>query len=485
MLNRKQTQKLKMMMLITGILITGLLTQADLTSKAALMPTASMSIVPSTPKVGQNTQFMIQVSPASDAGCIDAQWILDFDDGSSTAGSTSGNVVHVYQNEADFSPTLTYTRYENVGDERRPDCQAEQVVVTRRFTVEPLTPFTVIANVSEGIKLAGSPMTFDNEGTGTDASCLFFGPVNWDFGDGTSGVGSPIDKIYQASGTYTVTLSMTDGCGRSGSASIVIGVYVATATDDGVLPETNNFLGINENWYDPINWSLGVVPGPEGAPFVSDAVLVTVDPDFASEPNPGVVAVRNLTLGEGARLETRPGVDMTVDVLELTPHSEIFLLDSSLKARHAIIKSTPPSAQAARQMQASPLRPGGGWGCTWCGGVLGNPSFIEFEEAEFEHAIISLLLGGAEPATEDLQGVGTYANIRGRVISLTNTYLQFDLKYEYQPQPGDRFVLIEASESLSGQFEDMDHGDVVGTIGALDYVVLYETNQVILVAQSQ
>ena len=485
MLKKKTNTKLMLTMLILGIVLTGLLTHGELLSKAAMMPTASMSIFPTTPKVGQNTQFTIQVSPASDAGCIDALWVLDFDDGVTATGSTSGSVTHKYQTEGDFSPTLTYTRYKNIGDERRPDCQSEQAVVTRRFTVEPLIPFIVMANVAPGVKLVGSPITFDNLGTSTDPACLFFGPSIWDFGDGTTGEGSPVIKTYEASGAYTVTLTMTDGCGRTESDSLDITVYIATATDNGEQPEINRFLGLNDNWFDPNNWSLGVVPGAAGAPFVSDAVLVTVDPDTAPEPNPGVVTVRNLTLGEGARLETRPGTEITVDVLELTPHSTIFLSSSVLRARHAIIKSTPPSAQSAHQMETTPLRPGGGFGCTWCGGTIGNPSLFDFEIAEFEHAIISLAIGGAEPASQSAQGPGTYANVRGGSISLSNTFLQFDLIYGYQPEPGDRFVLIEASESLTGQFEEMDHGDVVGTIGSLDYVVLYEANQVILVAQSQ
>ncbi len=63
----------------------------------------------------------------------------------------------------------------------------------------------------------GIPVAFDGSGSSdADGSIVSY---TWDFGDGSSGNGATLSHTYQNTGTYTVTLSVTDDAGDSDTAT--------------------------------------------------------------------------------------------------------------------------------------------------------------------------------------------------------------------------------------------------------------------------
>jgi PKD repeat protein len=145
---------------------------------------------PVTPTLGQPVTFT-----GTATGTLPLAFSWAFGDGGS--GSGSGPVVtHTYTAPGDYTVTLTVAN----------DC-GEQVVshtlvvfcapVTgTAFTWTPVTP------------TVGEEVTFTGTATGTPP--LFF---RWAFGDGGTAAGATVVHTYAVTGTYTVTMTVTNGCG--------------------------------------------------------------------------------------------------------------------------------------------------------------------------------------------------------------------------------------------------------------------------------
>lgn len=74
--------------------------------------------------------------------------------------------------------------------------------------------------------VARAPLTFDGK-PGTNAAVNSYA---WSFGDGQSAAGASVTHTYAAPGVYTVTLSVTDSFGNSGSISKQLDVTAAGRT---------------------------------------------------------------------------------------------------------------------------------------------------------------------------------------------------------------------------------------------------------------
>ena len=148
-------------------------------------------------------------SQDSDGSIVSYVW--DFGDGSSGFGMTA---THSYTAPGTFTVTLTVT--DNGGL-----TGSDTVVVT----VESLPPQNLPPVAEAGpdkTVLVGGTVTLDGSGSqDPDGSIVSYA---WTFGDTNTGSGVTATHAYTAPGTYTVTLTVTDSGGLTGSDTVVVTV---------------------------------------------------------------------------------------------------------------------------------------------------------------------------------------------------------------------------------------------------------------------
>lgn len=87
--------------------------------------------------------------------------------------------------------------------EAEPTPTVEETVEIAADSNEAPTAYYVVSSVS------GLTVGFDGSGsTDPDGSLTSY---DWDFGDGTTGAGATVSHVYSAGGSYSVTLTVSDG----------------------------------------------------------------------------------------------------------------------------------------------------------------------------------------------------------------------------------------------------------------------------------
>ncbi len=153
-------------------------------------------------------EVILDASLSSDADGEIVLYSWQFGDGSSGNGVTTS---HIYDTPGTYTASLTVT--DNAGAS---DTETLQIEV---ICNQPPEASMVLSRVSGYAPLA---VDFDASGsTDSDGSIVEY---NWDFGDEAAGSGSTVSHTYSNTGSYTITLSVTDDKGAVDVATAAIEV---------------------------------------------------------------------------------------------------------------------------------------------------------------------------------------------------------------------------------------------------------------------
>lgn len=152
--------------------------------------------------------------------------------------------------DSGLNPLAKYEYYVVAYDENENTVKSETYrITTGKDNIKP----TASARTNP-VAVAGYAAKFDASASTDNFDIKSY---KWDFGDGTSGVGKTASHIYSYSGSYTVTLTVTDESGNSGVDTTAVEVYgegysaaEIMITDSEGNPLPNAFAYCQELAYD-------------------------------------------------------------------------------------------------------------------------------------------------------------------------------------------------------------------------------------------
>ena len=159
--------------------------------------------------VGETIYFNASDSYDPDGTIISYFW--DFGDGTNTTGVV---VNHSYADNGNYTVTLMVT-----DDEGATDSATATKTILNRSPVAGFSESAETVYTGETISFNASS-SYDPDGT----IVSYF----WDFGDGSNATGVIVNHTYVDSGNYTVTLTVTDDDGATGTDTVKITINTSS-----------------------------------------------------------------------------------------------------------------------------------------------------------------------------------------------------------------------------------------------------------------
>ncbi len=200
-------------------------------------PVALFTETSETVNTDDSISFDASGSYDSDGTIVSYSW--DFGDGTT---ATDVSVQHVYSQDGTYTVSLTVT-----DDDGATDTTSATITVLNRVPVASFTESAETVSTGESIHFDASE-SYDPDGT--------IVAYSWDFGDGTTATGVVVDHAYEDDGVYTVTLTVTDDDGATGSATATKNVLnrspVALFSDNATIVTQNEAIHFDASEsYDP------------------------------------------------------------------------------------------------------------------------------------------------------------------------------------------------------------------------------------------
>jgi len=256
-------------------------------------PVANFTESAKTVYTGEVITFNASNSYDADGAIVSYFWT--FGDGTNATGIL---VDHAYADDGTYVVTLTVT-----------DDDGASASISAIKTVLNRPPIAMFTESAETV-VVGQPIYFNaSQSYDPDGSIVSY---YWDFGDGTNATGATVQHAYADSGTYIVTLTVTDNDGTTASASaekfVAITPPVAIFTESAETVLTGETITFDASGsYDPDGtivsyfWdfgdgtnSTGIVIGHSYADDGNYTVILTVtDDDGATDTATSTKTVLN------------------------------------------------------------------------------------------------------------------------------------------------------------------------------------------------
>jgi len=299
---------------------------------AAGINTATL-IVESTPKITKGVNA--SNAPSTDTGV--APLTVNFNGTGSTAVKTITSYAWDFGNGQTATGPTAFTTYTTPGtytskltitdSDGDKDTQIRTITVTEPPNVPPS------ANIGSSGSGGLAPYAVSFDGAGSSDPDGSIASYAWDLGNGRTATGPTASANYTSPGTYTVTLTVTDNRGATGTATKVITVTgapnipptaaIRTVSAAGTIPLTVNLSGSNSS--DPDGsivsyaWDLGngqTATGPSAQAIFNDAGTYTVT--LVVTDDRGATSTATLAINVSLDSNLAPTADFSADTVSGT-----------------------------------------------------------------------------------------------------------------------------------------------------------------------
>ena len=176
-------------------------------------PTASFTHSTSSTDAPFTVDFDGPGSSDPDGGAMSYTW--DYGDGATGTGATAS---HTYVADGTYAVTLSVTDDAGVSDSTTQTLTlAGNQAPTASFTATPVLGTAPLATMLDA-----------SASTDPEGGALGYA---WDYGNGSTGTGAQANYVYGTPGSYTVTLTVTDDVGKTGTTSMAVTATVAGPID--------------------------------------------------------------------------------------------------------------------------------------------------------------------------------------------------------------------------------------------------------------